>query len=322
MTVLECTDLSKHFNIGRGRLLRAVNGVSFQVEAGETLAIVGESGCGKSTIGRLLMGLELATKGTVRVDDRDIDPTERKDLRHLRQHVQMVFQDPNASLNPRMTVGQSIAEPMENFLKLSKPERSGRVAELLEKVGMSADIATRLPSEFSGGQRQRIGIARALAIGPSLVIADEAVSALDVSVQAQVLNLMVDLQKDLGLAYLFISHDLGVVEHVAHRIAVMYLGQIVEIGTRDQVFGAPAHPYTKALLDAAPIQSPSDRRKRKALTGELPSPLNPPKGCAFHTRCPIAQDFCSSSIPRLTRNSGGQQAACHFTENQEAATDV
>ena len=312
--VLECRGLSKVFRLGRGRELRAVDSMTLQIAAGETLAIVGESGCGKSTVGRLLMGLETPSAGRITISGRTADPTARTDLRRLRQRVQMVFQDPNASLNPRLAVGRSIAEPMENFLDVSSEERGRRVGALLEKVGLSADAAGRLPSEFSGGQRQRIGIARALSISPTVVIADEAVSALDVSVQAQVLNLMVDLQANLGLAYLFISHDLGVVAHIAHRIAVMYLGRIVEIGTRDQVFGASRHPYTAALIGSAPVEHPTKRRKRQMLKGELPSPLDPPRGCAFHTRCPFARDLCRAETPSLTVTLAGQFSACHFAD--------
>lgn len=312
MSLLRCEDLSKTFKLSGGRQLRAVNGVSLAVEPGETLAIVGESGCGKSTVGRLLMGLETPTGGHLEVGGTPVRPGHRDDLKRLRKSVQMVFQDPNASLNPRQTVGRSIAEPLENFTTLSAAERDRKVSELLQKVGLAPDAAQRLPSEFSGGQRQRVGIARALSISPSLVIADEAVSALDVSVQAQVLNLMADLQKDLGLAYLFISHDLGVVAHIAHRIAVMYLGRIVEVGTAAEVFGAPRHPYTAALLDAAPVEHPSQRRSRQPLSGDLPSPMNPPQGCAFHTRCPRAAEQCRIASPLLRPVGGPHEVACHF----------
>ncbi|MAM83520.1 MAG: peptide ABC transporter substrate-binding protein [Acidobacteria bacterium] len=311
-TTLECRNLKKHFALGRRAVLKAVDGVSFALEAGKTLGLVGESGCGKSTVGRLLMGLEQRTDGEILVGGRSLETNRPGELQRLRRAVQMVFQDPNASLNPRVPVGVSVAEPMENFLPLKAGERKRRVAELLEKVGLSGDAAKRLPSEFSGGQRQRIGIARALSISPSVVIADEAVSALDVSVQAQIINLLGDLQADLGLSFLFISHDLAVVEHVAHRVAVMYLGRIVEIGTRAEVFGSPRHPYTAALLDAAPIEHPRERRKRHALTGELPSPLDPPAGCAFHGRCPFARDICKSEAPALSASRSGQSVACHF----------
>lgn len=318
MSLLRCNDLSKTFTLSGGRQLRAVHGVTLSVEHGETLAIVGESGCGKSTVGRLLLGLEAPTSGTITVDGHPVRPEKRADLKRLRKNVQMVFQDPNASLNPRQPVGRSIAEPLENFTDLSAKEREARVAELLQKVGLAPDAAGRLPSEFSGGQRQRVGIARALSISPSLVIADEAVSALDVSVQAQVLNLMADLQRDLGLAYLFISHDLGVVAHIAHRIAVMYLGRVVEIGPAADVFGTPHHPYTAALLDAAPVEHPAARRKRQALAGDLPSPLNPPLGCAFNTRCPVAQDRCRTTAPALQPMAGPHEVACHFPRNVSA----
>ncbi|MGX1499985.1 ABC transporter ATP-binding protein [Roseibium aggregatum] len=312
---IEAIGLKKHFPVknwrGAETFVRAVDGVSFHLAAGETLAIVGESGCGKSTVGRMLVRLTEPTSGQIRVDGASLSGASRDGLRDLRRKVQMVFQDPRASLNPRVPIGISIGEPMENFLAISPSEREHRVGNLLERVGLGRDVAKRYPSEFSGGQRQRIGIARALAVSPSVIIADEAVSALDVSVQAQVINLLKDLQAELELAYIFISHDLSVVHHIADRVAVMYLGRIVEMGTADEVFSCPRHPYTRALIESAPIEHPAQRHSRTLLTGEIPSPLKPPPGCAFNPRCPVAQSECSLIVPELNAEAGQHLAACH-----------
>jgi oligopeptide/dipeptide ABC transporter ATP-binding protein len=312
---IEAIDLKKHFPVRNWRrtetVVRAVDGVSFHLGAGETLAIVGESGCGKSTVGRMLVRLTEPTSGRIQVDGASLSSAGSDRLRDLRRKVQMVFQDPRASLNPRVPVGVCVGEPMENFLAISRAEREQRVGDLLERVGLGREVAKRYPSEFSGGQRQRIGIARALAVSPSVIIADEAVSALDVSVQAQVINLLKDLQVELGLAYIFISHDLSVVHHIADRVAVMYLGRIVEMGTADEVFSSPRHPYTRALIDSAPIEHPAQRHSRSLLTGEIPSPLNPPPGCAFNPRCPLARPECRSSVPDLNGPAGKHLAACH-----------
>ncbi len=312
---IEAIDLKKHFPVRNWRrtetVVRAVDGVSFHLGAGETLAIVGESGCGKSTVGRMLVRLTEPTSGRIQVDGASLSSAGSDGLRNLRRKVQMVFQDPRASLNPRVPVGVCVGEPMENFLAISRAERERRVGDLLERVGLGREVAKRYPSEFSGGQRQRIGIARALAVSPSVIIADEAVSALDVSVQAQVINLLKDLQAELGLAYIFISHDLSVVHHIADRVAVMYLGRIVEMGTAEEIFSSPRHPYTRALIDSAPIEHPAQRHSRSLLTGEIPSPLNPPPGCAFNPRCPLARPECRSSVPELNGPAGQHLAACH-----------
>ena len=318
--VIEVRDLKKHFPITRGLLARrvgavkAVDGVSFSVSPGETLCVVGESGCGKSTVGRLILRLLDPTGGTIHLDGEDITELDRNDVRPFRQRMQIVFQDPYASLNPRMRAGAIVAEPLENFETMSRRQLTERVAELFSRVGLPRDAMRKYPFEFSGGQRQRLGIARALALNPRIIVADEPVSALDVSVQAQVLNLMMDLKADLGLAYLFISHDLGVVEHMADRVAVMYLGRIVELGLRADLFEAPRHPYTRALLSAAPVPNPRAKRDRIVLQGDVPSPSNPPAGCHFHTRCPFAFDRCRSEAPQL-RQAGGEHAfACHLDE--------
>lgn len=317
--LLEVADLVKHFPVRRGLLkrtvasVRAVDGVSFDLAPGETLCLVGESGCGKSTVGRLILRLIDPTAGSVRLDGEDITTLSRSQMRQQRQSLQIVFQDPYASLNPRMTAGRIVGEPIENFGLMSAAERGTRVGDLFERVGLRRDAMRRYPFEFSGGQRQRLGLARALALNPSVIVADEPVSALDVSVQAQVLNLMMDLQADLKLAYLFISHDLGVVEHIADRVAVMYLGRIVEIAEKERLFAAPRHPYTRALLSAAPIPDPKARRERIVLEGDVPSPMTPPSGCHFHTRCPFAFDRCRSESPTLRdAGAGGHRVACHL----------
>ena len=316
--ILEVIDLVKHFPIHRGLLsrevgqVRAVDGVSFAVAPGETLCVVGESGCGKSTIGRVLLGLVPATSGAIVLEGRDIAGLGRGAYRPLRRTIQIVFQDPYASLNPRMRAGEIVVEPLENFGGLTREEREARAAELFDRVGLPREAMRRYPFEFSGGQRQRLGIARALALRPKIIVADEPVSALDVSVQAQVLNLMMDLKAELGLAYIFISHDLGVVEHVADRVAVMYLGEIVEIATRDEIFAHPRHPYTKALMSAAPQPDPRAKKDRIILEGDVPSPANPPSGCRFHTRCPYAFDRCSAEAPVLRPASPSHKFACHL----------
>ena len=315
--LLKVEKLTKHYRLDKGFLrrtgpvVRAVEEISFTVDAGETLCIVGESGCGKSTVARLLMGIVEPTSGRVMIDGTEITGLNTHALRGWRRRMQMVFQDPYSSLNPRLTAEQIITEPVENFERLSRKQRKALAADLLRKVGMSPDMMQRLPSEFSGGQRQRLGIARALALQPSLIIADEAVSALDVSVQAQILNLLLDLQQQLGIAYLFISHDLSVVEHIGHRVAVMYLGRIVELAPSEALFAKPGHPYTEALIASAPLPDPTRVRLEVPVEGEVPSPINPPKGCTFHPRCPLVVDRCRTAVPPLVPLSDGRLVACH-----------
>ncbi|WP_291820572.1 oligopeptide/dipeptide ABC transporter ATP-binding protein [Bosea sp. (in: a-proteobacteria)] len=310
--ILVVDDLVKHFPAGEGRVVHAVDGISLELAVGETLSLVGESGCGKSTLGKTIMRLYPPTSGSVRIRGQEMANVSRRAMRPLRRDLQMVFQDPFASLNPRITVGRAIEEPLIVHGLGNGRERRERVAWLLQKVGLPADAAGRHPHEFSGGQRQRIGIARALALNPKVIICDEPVSALDVSVRAQVLNLLADLKAEFGLAYLFISHDLSVVEYVSERVAVMYLGKIVEVATRDQLWSRPLHPYTRALLDAAPIPDPLRRRARRPrLEGEIPSPLDPPSGCRFRTRCPLAIARCTQEMPHLLAAESGHQVACH-----------
>lgn len=316
-SLLKVENLTKHYPLGAGFLkkpfsvVRAVEAVSFSVDAGETLCIVGESGCGKSTVARLLMRLVDPTGGRVLIDGTDIAGLRKHELRAWRRRMQMVFQDPYSSLNPRLTAGQIITEPVENFERLSRKQRNALAADLLQKVGMAPEMMHRLPSELSGGQRQRLGIARALSLKPSLIIADEAVSALDVSVQAQILNLLLDLQQQMGIAFVFISHDLGVVEHLAHRVAVMYLGRIVELAPCEALFAKPVHPYTEALIAAAPVPDPTRVRLAAPVDGEVPSPINPPSGCAFHPRCPLAVERCRVEVPPLVPMTDGRVVACH-----------
>jgi peptide/nickel transport system ATP-binding protein len=316
--ILEVIGLRKHFTVVKGfprpvkTIVRAVDGVDFAVAPGEAFGIVGESGCGKSTIGKLILRLIEPTSGSVRIDGAEMTQAKGAALRAFRKRVQMIFQDPFASLNPRLRAGTIVGEPLENYGLLSAKGRRDKVADLFSRVGLRPETADKYPFEFSGGQRQRLGIARALALSPDLIVADEPVSALDVSVQAQVLNLLVDLREALGLAYLFISHDLGVVEHIAHRVAVMYLGRIVEIGDKRSIFATPRHPYTQALIAAAPVADPRAKRDRIVLEGDVPSPLDPPQGCAFHPRCPYAFARCRVEGPVLTRRDEGHYAACHL----------
>lgn len=317
--LLEVEDLRKHFPIRGGLLNRerarvyAVDGVSFLVRGGETLGLVGESGCGKSTTGKVILRLEEPTSGAVRLKGEDISRLSRKEMHARRRALQVIFQDPYASLNGRMRAQDIVAEPLGNYDGgASRRARLERVAELFEKVGLRRDAMHRYPYEFSGGQRQRLGVARALALNPELIVADEPVSALDVSVQAQVVNLLMDLQQELGLSYLFIAHDLAVVRHISDRIGVMYLGKLVEIADKRSLFRAPQHPYTEALLASVPNPDPRRRKKRIVLKGDPPSPVNPPKGCNFNTRCPYAFDRCFHEEPALRELASGHRAACHL----------
>ncbi len=329
-TLVDVRDLKMHFPLTRGIIfqrvvghVRAVDGVSFSIERGQTLGLVGESGSGKTTIGRTIVRLYKPTGGQVLFGDTDLAKLGGEELRQIRRRVQMVFQDPYASLNPRYTIGSLIAEPMHVYNIGSSSEIREKTAELLSVVGLRAEYIDRYPHEFSGGQRQRIAVARALAINPEFVIADEPVSALDVSVRAQVLNLLQRLQKQFDLTYLFVSHDLSVVRHVADRIAVMYLGKIVELADRDELYAAPKHPYTQALLSAVPIPDPKveKRRQRIILSGDLPSPINIPSGCRFHTRCPMAQQICREVEPAFEAKEGREHyAACHFSEEVSLVT--
>jgi oligopeptide/dipeptide ABC transporter ATP-binding protein len=321
--LVEVKNVKKYFPIRKGLLQRevgavhAVDDVTFAVKEGETLGLVGESGCGKSTLGRTIVRLHEPTEGNVIFEGRDISKLGTRALRPLRREMQMIFQDPYASLNPRKRVGSIIGTPLK-IHGVEKGQRRARVQELLETVGLSPEHYNRFPHEFSGGQRQRIGVARALALNPKLVVADEPVSALDVSIQSQMLNLLDDLQKELKLTYIFIAHDLGVVRHVSDRIAVMYLGKLVELSPAEDLYRRPIHPYSEALLSAVPIPDPdlSHQRERIVLQGDVPSPINPPPACRFHTRCWKAQDICKTTEPPLIELAPGHQTACHFPENQ------
>jgi dipeptide transport system ATP-binding protein len=314
--VLEARDLKRHYEVSRGwfggvATLKALDGVSFALERGKTLAVVGESGCGKSTLARLLTMIEAPTSGTFRIDDIEVADQSAREI--LRPRIQIVFQNPYGSLNPRQKIGHALEEPLLVNNRFSAAERTAKAREMMQLVGLRPEHFDRYPHMFSGGQRQRIAIARALMLEPEILILDEPVSALDLSIQAQVLNLLNDLQQRLQLAYVFISHDLSVVRHIADDVMVMYLGRMVEQGPKQAVFAAPKHPYTRALLSATPVADPAHKKERIVLKGELPSPLNPPSGCAFRTRCPMAQDRCAAETPEL-REIGVQKVACHFAE--------
>ena len=317
--LLEVKNLVKHFEVGGGMfgkaagLVRAVDGVSFSIRRGETLGLVGESGCGKTTTGRCVLQLERPTSGQIIFEGRDLTTLDAREMRAVRRKLQVIFQDPYSSLNPRMTIGEIVGEPLAvHRLVRGAAARRDRVQQLLRHVGLLAQHASRYPHQLSGGQRQRVGVARALAMEPSLIICDEPVSALDVSIQAQIINLLEDLQAEFGLTYLFIAHDLAVVRHISDRVAVMYLGKIVEMSDRKTLYDDPLHPYTRALLSAVPIPDPEleMRRERVVLGGEVPSPLNPPSGCVFHPRCPIAVERCRSVVPELREPKPAHQAAC------------
>lgn len=316
--LLEVKGLKKYFPFKQGMFsketgfVRAVDGLDFTVFRGETLGIVGESGCGKSTAGQMIMQLLEPTEGEIWFDGKPMTGLQKDEVRKMRRHLQIIFQDPFSSLNPRMKVGDIVSEPLRVHGLYKGEELRRKVVELLQMVGLDEHHLSRHPHEFSGGQRQRIGIARALALRPDLIVCDEPVSALDVSIQSQILNLLKKLQRELNLTYIFIAHGLPAVKHISDRIAVMYLGRIVELAKRDDLFANPKHPYTEALLSAVPIPDPSQRKERIILQGDLPSPANPPSGCAFHTRCPYVQDVCKKEVPAFQHHSDGHYAACHF----------
>ncbi|MCC0034442.1 MAG: dipeptide ABC transporter ATP-binding protein [Hoeflea sp.] len=328
--LVKVRDLKMYFPIHSGLFrthvgdIKAVDGISFDIMPGETLGLVGESGCGKSTVGRSILRLYDVTSGTVEINGSEIAHVDRDSLRSKRPMMQMIFQDPQASLNPRMTVASIIGEPLDEHMKLSSDERLARIYELMDWVGLNRAFAKRYPHEFSGGQRQRIGIARALALNPKFIVCDEPIAALDVSIQAQVVNLLEELQDRLDLTYLFISHDLSMVRHIADRVAVMYLGRIVEVASREALFAEPLHPYTQALLSAVPEPDPELERHRKpiVLQGDVPSPANPPKGCNFSTRCPKVMDICRQIEPEVRDFGGGRQVACHlYSENMTTTAE-
>ncbi|MCF8180407.1 MAG: dipeptide ABC transporter ATP-binding protein [Limnohabitans sp.] len=321
-TLLEVKDLCKHYPIRKGLFSRisgyvyAVDGISFTINEGETLGLVGESGCGKSTVGRTILKLIEPSRGEIIWRGERIDGLSRSQMRPYRQQIQAVFQDPYSSLNPRMRSADIVSEPLRNFESLSKAQGRERVSALFERVGLRPDQMLRFPHEFSGGQRQRLGIARALSVKPKLIMLDEPVSALDVSVQAQVINLLEDLQREFQVSYLFVAHDLAVVKHISHRVAVMYLGRIVELAPTKELFSRPSHPYTEALLSAVPVPDPKYQRKQIVLGGDVPSPINRPNGCHFHTRCPYAQERCKVEEPVLEEITPGHSVACHFKLNK------
>lgn len=318
--LLEVKNLKKYFPIRRGvfsraiDFVKAVDGVSFGIKRGETFGLVGESGCGKTTTGRAVLRLIEPDSGEVQFDGSNLETLNRLELRRCRRDMQIIFQDPYASLNPRMPIGAIVGEPYAIHGLASGSEREHRVAELLKTVGLDPSVAVRYPHEFSGGQRQRVGIARALAMKPKLIVADEPVSALDVSIQAQVINLLADLQDQFGLTYLFISHGIPVIEHISNRIGVMYLGKLVEVGTSSQICMNPLHPYTKALLSAVPVPEPGRKQERIILHGDVPTPINPPSGCRFHTRCPLVEERCRREEPALRQLSDGRLGACHLVD--------
>ncbi|PLR91590.1 ABC transporter ATP-binding protein [Bacillus sp. T33-2] len=322
LPLLDVKNIKKYYPVKKSffnrsrEWVKAVDDVSFTVDEGETLGIVGESGCGKSTLGRNILRLQKPTGGQVIYRDTDITNYRESQLRHIRREMQIVFQDPYASLNPKHKVSEIVGEPLRVHRQGSRGERRDRVQSLLEKVGLDRNHISRYPHEFSGGQRQRIGIARALALNPRLIVCDEPISALDVSVQSQVINLLQDLQEELGLTYLFISHDLSVIRHICNRVAVMYLGKIVELGSTEEIYLAPAHPYTQALLSAIPLPNPLQQRKRARiiLQGDVPNPINPPSGCRFHTRCPLATDLCKQEEPKFEEKKPGRWVACHYPQ--------
>jgi oligopeptide/dipeptide ABC transporter ATP-binding protein len=318
--LLEVRNLVKHYPTkagffgGVGAKVHAVDGVGFSIAGGETLGLVGESGCGKSTTGKLILRLQDPTAGEILWRGRPIEKLSASEMRPVRRELQAVFQDPYSSLNPRIRAADIVAEPLRNFEDMSAAAGRDRVAQLFERVGLRPDQMVKYPFEFSGGQRQRLGIARALSVQPKLIVCDEPVSALDVSVQAQVINLLMDLQREFHLSYLFVAHDLAVVEHISHRVAVMYLGKIVEIAPKKAIFTRPQHPYTEALLEAVPVPDPTRRKQRRVLTGDVPSPINPPPGCRFHTRCPYVEARCKVDEPPLQQVAPGQWVACHLRQ--------